>query len=278
VPASDDRTAGLLAQLRAAFAARRGVAVGFSGGVDSAVLAKVAHDALGPRALAITVVSPSLARRELDDARALAGQLGLRWRAVEGRELDDPRYVANPTNRCFFCREEMSAVLARVAGEEGIEAIAMGVHTDDLAEDRPGHAAMRAAGVWFPLLEVGAGKADVRAMAHAVELAVADKPAAACLSSRVQHGDAITPAKLARIEAAEDWLLARGFRVARVRVAGLDARVEVGAEELARLQAMEPEVVDALRALGFARVEIDPRGYRAGGARPAPTNVRLRPA
>lgn len=252
--------------------------VGFSGGVDSAVLAAIAHQALGPRALAVTVVSESLARRELEDARALAGELGLRWLAAEAREMLDPRYAANPTNRCFYCREEMSSVLRRVADREGIAALAMGVHRDDLDEVRPGHEAMRRAGVWFPLLDVGATKADVRALAQGLGLRVADKPAAACLSSRIQHGDPITPEKLRRVEAAEEWLQDRGFQVVRVRVHGEAARVEVGAAEVPRLLALGTDAEAALRGLGFTSVTLDPAGYRAGSIAAAPTNVRLRAA
>ncbi|HEV8359558.1 MAG TPA: ATP-dependent sacrificial sulfur transferase LarE [Candidatus Thermoplasmatota archaeon] len=264
-----DPPAGLAA-LRAAFGARGGVVVGYSGGVDSALLAQTAHDALGARALSVTVDSPSLPRRELAAAEALARERGWRWRAVPARELENPLYVANGADRCFYCREEMSAVLRRVAVQEGLATLAMGVHVDDFAEVRPGHAAMRAAGVWFPLLEVGAGKADVRAMAQALGLKVWDKPAAACLSSRIQHGEPVTVERLRRIEAAEAWLLDQGFRVVRVRARGQRARVEVGPEEVGRLQGNEPAARAALIALGFSAVEIDPLGYRPGAMGAAP--------
>lgn len=253
-----------LAALRAAFAARDGVVVGFSGGVDSALLAKVAHDALGPRALAVTVDSESFARSELADAEAFARGLGLRWQVVEAREMDNPLYVRNAPDRCFFCREEMSAVLRRVADREGIAALAMGVNASDLAEYRPGHEAMRRAGVWFPLLEVGATKDDVRAMARLLGLAVADKPAMACLSSRIQYGQPVTVAALRRVEAAEAWLRARGFAQVRVRVLGERARVEVLPAEVPRLEGMAAEAEAELRRLGFEAVEVDPRGYRPG--------------
>lgn len=256
----------MMAALREAFAARGGAVVGFSGGVDSALLAKVAHDALGPRALAVTVDSESFARRELEGARAFAAGLGLRWRVVQAQEMRNPLYVANGADRCFWCREEMSTVLAKVAAQEGIATLAMGVNVSDLAEVRPGHEAMRRAGIWWPLVEVGAAKEDVRAMARLLGLGVAEKPAMACLSSRIQHGQAVTVETLRRVEAAEDWLRDRDFAQVRVRVHGQDARVEVLPHEVARLQAMAPALEEALRALGFALVAVDPRGYRPGGA------------
>lgn len=253
-----------LAALRAAFAARGAAVVGFSGGVDSALLAKVAHEALGPRALAVTVDSESFARRELEDCRAFAQELGLRWEVVQAQELRNPLYVANTTQRCFFCREEMSAVLRRVADREGIPTLAMGVNVDDLQEFRPGHQAMQRAGVWFPLVEAGATKADIRRMARELGLGVAEKPAMACLSSRIQYGQPVTVETLRRVEAAEDWVRARGFAQVRVRVHGADARVEVLLADVPRLQSLQAELAAALRGLGFREVAVDPQGYRAG--------------
>jgi uncharacterized protein len=263
---------GKLDALQAAFRARGGVVVGFSGGVDSALLAKVAHDALGDRALSVVVDSPTLARAELEGALAFARALGLRCEVAEAREMDNPLYVANPGNRCYFCRGEMSSVLRRVAAREGLGTVAMGVHVGDLGEERPGHAAMREAGVWWPLVEVGAAKEDVRAMARQLGLSVAEKPSMACLSSRIAHGEPITLAKLRRVELAEAWLAARGFRQVRVRAHGDSARVEVPPADLAALRAVAAPAEEALRALGFRAVAIDPRGYRPG----APDEVPAR--
>lgn len=254
----------MLARLRAALAARDGVVVGFSGGVDSALLAAVAHDALGDRTLAVTVDSPSFARRELEGARAFAQALGLRWEVAQAAELSNPLYVANNPDRCFFCRDEMSAVLRRVADREGIATLAMGVNRSDLGEWRPGHEAMKRAGVWFPLLDVGAAKEDVRAMARSLGLAVAEKPAMACLSSRIPHGQPVEEATLRRVEAAEDWLRDRGFAQVRVRALGRDARIEVLPLDVPRLRRMEGEAAAELQRLGFAEVRVDPLGYRAG--------------
>jgi pyridinium-3,5-biscarboxylic acid mononucleotide sulfurtransferase len=262
---SEAAAAAMLDRLRASLAARGGVVVGFSGGVDSAVLAKAAHDALGPRALAVTVDSESFARRERAEAEAFARDLGLRWSVVEAREMDNPLYVRNGADRCFFCREEMSAVLRKVADKEGIATLAMGVNVDDLREVRPGHEAQRRAGVWWPLVEVGATKADVRAMARALGLGLAEKPSMACLSSRIAHGQPVTVEALRRVEAAEEWLRSQGYAVVRVRVQGDAARVEVAPGEVARLQAMAAEVRAQLQGLGFRDAAVDPRGYRPSG-------------
>ena len=244
-----------------------GAVVAFSGGVDSSVLAEVAHRVLGERALAVTADSPSLARRELAGARALAAARGWRHEVVHTGELDDPRYAANPTNRCYFCKTALFdrlAPLAPVASELGAPVL-LGTVTDDLGDWRPGQAAASARGGRHPFVEAGMGKAEVRALARALGLPTAGKPASACLASRLAYGVAVTPAALARVEQAEDLISALGFPVLRVRDLGGDAAsVEVAADDLPRLQPLSGQVTEQLVGLGFASVSIDDRGYRRG--------------
>lgn len=253
-----------LTPLRAAFAAKGSVLVAFSGGVDSAVLAKVASDVLGPRALAVIVDSESYARSERAAAEAFARDLGIAYKVAEASELADPGYAANPPDRCAFCRRGLADTLLPLARVLGLAHVAAGTNTDDVAQKRYGDAALAAAGVWQPYVELGWTKADVRAAARALGLAVADKPSMACLSSRIPTGEAITAAKLRRVEAAEAWIAARGFRQVRVRSTGDAARVEVLPEEVPRLKALETDLRSALLALGFVTVEVDPHGYGGG--------------
>ncbi|MGQ0535943.1 MAG: ATP-dependent sacrificial sulfur transferase LarE [Methanobacteriota archaeon] len=252
----------VLARLLSAMKEKGSLAVGFSGGVDSAVLAAAAARALGDRAVAVTVDSESLPRAELRAAVELARAIGIRHEVVRSHEMLRAEYVANPTDRCYFCRQEMSAEVAVVARGLGCSAVAMGVNVSDLSEHRPGHRAMREAGIWFPLLELGLDKPQVRALAHELGLQVAEKPSMACLSSRIPHGEPITVAKLARIERAEAALHALGFRQVRVRSLGETARIEVGLDEVPRLSAESARVTSLVQAAGFASVEIDERGYR----------------
>lgn len=256
--------AGQLSELTAAFRRQGTVLVAYSGGVDSALLAKVAHDALGAGSLAVVVDSESYAASELAHALAFAHETGFPVEVVRHSELADANYAANPENRCYFCRKGMSEVLAAHATRRGLSRIVVGTNLDDLSEWRPGLAALREAGAWSPLVEVGASKADVRAMATLLGLSVADKPSMACLSSRIPHGEAITETKLRRIERAEEIVRGAGFRQVRVRSLGDLARIEVGPEELERL----PQLLDGLRprilALGYSTVEMDAAGYAPG--------------
>ncbi|GAC1361879.1 MAG: ATP-dependent sacrificial sulfur transferase LarE [Actinomycetota bacterium] len=256
-----------------------GAFVAYSGGVDSALLAEVAHQVLGggrPRgpgpetppgwcgATAVTADSPSLPRRELAGARDLAQRRGWHHLVVQTRELDDPRYVANPPNRCFHCKSALFDQLQPLAEARGM-AVLLGTVTDDLGDWRPGHAAATQRGGRHPLVEAGLCKADVRALSAALGLPTATKPAAACLSSRLAYGVPVTRAALARVEQAEDLLAGLGFAVRRVRDLGQGAAsVEVGIDELPRLRPLEAELTQELLALGFTTVAIDQRGYRRG--------------
>jgi len=248
-----------------AMRARGSVLVAFSGGVDSGLVARVAYDALGDRALAVLADAESLSRREFDEAVAEAAEIGIRLRTVVVSELANERYMANPTNRCYFCRSELSAALVDIAAKEGFRAIADGVNVSDLGDSRPGIRAMDEAGFWHPLVEFRLAKSDVRALARHLGLSFHDKPSNACLSSRVPHGTPITVDILRQVEAAEDLVRARGFRQVRVRHLGATARIEVPVGEIPRLRAMRNEVAEALRSLGYDGAVVDPVGYRSLG-------------
>lgn len=240
------------------------VLVCFSGGVDSSYLLAVAHRALGDRAVGFTAVSPSLPPEEAEAAVALAARLGVRHRAVSTHELDDARYTSNPVDRCYFCKTEVYGVAMAEAKALGLAAVVDGFNRDDRGDHRPGRKAAKELGVRSPLDALGMGKEDIRREARALGLGVWDKPALACLSSRFPYGLSITPERLGQVARAEKAIRAMGFSVVRVRHHGRRARVEVGAEEVPRLQARRAEVDDALRACGYADVELDPRGYRRG--------------
>jgi len=242
------------------------VLVAYSGGVDSALVAKLAHDALGGDALAVIADTETLPRRDLEHARSVAAEIGLPLRVVAASELDLPEYAANPANRCYFCRQGLAGILRPLAQDGGFAAIADGVHRSDLGDVRPGLRAMDEAGFWHPLLEAGLDKGGVRALAREVHLSCWDRPSNACLSSRIPQGELITEEKLRRVELAEDYLVGLGFRQVRVRHASGGARVEVGRPEVPRLL-WEPTAVAVrtrLRELGFGNVVLDPNGYRAG--------------
>ncbi len=248
-----------------AFRARGRSLVAFSGGVDSGLVARLAHDALGDDALAVIADAESLARADLAHALAAAEEIGIALRVVPVSELANAAYAANPSDRCYFCREGLAGALAGIAAKEGYGTIADGVNASDLGDVRPGIRAMDEAGVWHPLLAFGLAKADVREAARSLGLSFWDRPSNACLSSRVPHGTAITLDLLRRVEAAEAAVRARGFRQVRVRHHGATARVEVEPADVPRLLAVEADVAADLRGLGYEAVVVDPRGY---GAKP----------
>lgn len=256
----------LHARLVEAFRAKGRVLVAFSGGVDSAVLAKVGADALGEGSLALIVDSESYAREEKEAAEGFARAMKVPHEVVFHSELADADYAANPVNRCYFCRKGLGEVTKDVARARGFDAVAVGTNLDDLGEWRPGLQAIREEGLWQPFLDLGMTKAEVRAVAHHMRLPVWDKPSMACLSSRIPYGEPVTMEKLTRIGRAESLLRARGFRQVRVRTmdGGATARVEVLPEEIARLEGILHEMAPAFRLLGYARVEVDPKGYRTG--------------
>lgn len=247
-----------------AFRSKGSVIVGFSGGVDSAVLAKLAHDALGERALAVIVDSESYAPEERDAAIAFAADIGLPHEIIWHSELADANYATNPTNRCWFCRQGLSDVLFDIAQKKGFSSVAVGTNADDKKDWRPGDLALKQRGAWQPFVELGMTKADVRALAHELGLPVADKPSMACLSSRIPYGEPVTMEKLTRIGRAEAWLRAQGFQQVRVRTLGDGTNARVETDDPERAATMLAEMTDAFLPLGYHSVEVDARGYRTG--------------
>ncbi|MDE2897290.1 MAG: ATP-dependent sacrificial sulfur transferase LarE, partial [Chloroflexota bacterium] len=233
--------------------------VAYSGGVDSTFLAKMAFDALGNRALAVTAVSPSLAQAERDDATRFADQIGIRHEFIDTRELDNPAYRANDSSRCFHCKAELFDRLREFVAERDVQHMLYGPVVDDLGDFRPGMAASRERGARAPLVEAGLRKAEVRELSRRLGLPSWDKPAVACLSSRVAYGSEVTVEKLGQIEAGEALLRAEGFRELRVRHHGTIARIEVPELELGRFtqdSERRQRILDGLKSLGFTYVTL----------------------
>jgi uncharacterized protein len=251
-------------RLRGELACLRRVAVAFSGGVDSAFLLKMAHDVLETEALGVLAVSPSLPRRERDQAVRTAEAIGAGLVIIDTLEIEDADYAANAPNRCFFCKDHVYAALRRCADERGIFHVLDGMNADDTLDVRPGRAAAMKHGVRSPLNELGFTKEDVRTAARELGLEVWDKPAAACLSSRVPYGTPVTADLLARIEAAEDYLNSLGFAEFRVRHHGDIARIEVPVEAFEKAVMRHTELVGGLKALGWLYVTLDLEGLRQG--------------
>jgi uncharacterized protein len=248
--------------------------VAFSGGVDSTFLLRVAHDVLGDAVLAITAVSPSLAAAERDGAQALARLIGASHLLVETHEIDDPRYVRNDRSRCYFCKSELFRVMREVARAHRGRVLLYGAIPEDLGDDRPGMVAAGESGVRAPLIEAGLSKEMIRTLSRQLGLPTWDKPAMACLASRLPRATPVTREALGQVERAEAAVRSLGYRQVRVRHHGTRARLELDAHGLQEAEAPAARrlLIDAVRAAGFAEVVIDPRGYRpAGSAAPSRT-------
>ncbi len=253
-------------RLRQILTAHSRLIVAYSGGVDSAFLAFAAHQELGGKMCAVIADSASLARTHLQDAVAFARERGIPFAVVETQELENPAYVRNDAMRCFHCKDELFGVLERYREAHGFDAIAYGVNADDAGDFRPGQRAARQHRVLAPLLEAGLSKSEIRELAKRENLRLWDKPASACLSSRMEYGRAVTTEALSVIERGEDALRAMGFRQFRVRHHGEIVRIEIAREELPRALSEERarEFTSVFKALGFKFVTLDLEGFRSG--------------
>jgi len=242
------------------------VIVALSGGADSAYLAWAAHTALGKRALSVTALSPSFSAHDRAMLENFVRATPIRYEFVETHEMENPAYRANPANRCYYCKDELFTVLDTLARERRIAAVAYGVNADDTLDFRPGHRAAAAHKILAPLLDVGLRKSEIRDLSRRAGLSTWDRPASACLSSRIPYGTEVTPERLALVERGEAALRELGFRQFRVRFHDDLARVEIALDELPR--ALQPEVsasiTRAVKGAGFAHVTLDPKGYRQG--------------
>ncbi len=266
-PANDDVLQARLDLCRDILRDCQRVVVAFSAGVDSTFLLAVAVQTLGTgNVLAAIGVSPSLPKRELASARELADRLGVTLAEIATGELDDPQYAANPAQRCYFCKHDLFTRLAVTAKERGFTAIVSGANADDVGDFRPGLKAGAELGVRNPLMDAGLTKGDVRELSRRMDLPTWDKPAMACLASRVPYGHPITAQRLARIERAEQAIKDLGFRQVRVRDHDAVARIEVPSEDLHRLLASRLEVTAQLKQCGYTFVAMDLSGFRSGSA------------
>ena len=255
-----------LEKLNALFAEMDRALIAYSGGIDSTLVAKLAFDALGDRAVAITAESPSLLPEDLEDARIQAAEIGIAHEVVQTHEMDNPNYTANPVNRCYFCKSELHDTLKPLALERGYLYVVDGVNADDLMDYRPGIQAAKERGARSPLAEVGVSKLEVRQLSKQLGLAWWDKPAQPCLSSRFPYGEEITIAKLQRVGRAERYLRNLGLKTLRVRSDGETARIELPPEQIQEfvLTADLPTLVTAFQSYGFLYVTLDLEGFRSG--------------
>ncbi len=255
-----------LTQLKTIFTEMERALIAYSGGIDSTLVAKVAYDVLGDRALAVTAVSPSLLPEELEDAKIQAATIGIPHELVNTHEMDNPNYTSNPVNRCYFCKSELHDTLKPLALKRGYPYVVDGVNADDLRDYRPGIQAAKERGARSPLAEVGITKLEVRQLSQALELPWWDKPAQPCLSSRFPYGEAITIEKLQRVGRAEIYLRNLGYHNLRVRSQGDTARIELPPKQIKEFVATTDldKLVAKLQELGFIYVTLDLEGYRSG--------------
>lgn len=255
-----------LTQLRGIFQGMDRALIAYSGGIDSTLVAKIAYDVLGERALAVTAQSPSLLAEDFEDAQIQAAEIGIAHEVVVTQELDNPNYASNPVNRCYFCKSELHDTLKPLALKRGYPYVVDGVNADDLRDYRPGIQAAKERGARSPLAEVGIAKIEVRELSRALELPWWDKPAQPCLSSRFPYGEAITAEKLQRVGRAERYLRQLGLKTLRVRSAGDTARIELPPEQIKSFVATADleGLVKAFESYGFTYVTLDLEGFSSG--------------
>lgn len=255
-----------LQQLQSIFREMDSALIAYSGGVDSALMAKVAYDILGDRAVAVTAISPSLLPEDLVAAKQQAIEIGIAHHLVETHEMDDPNYAQNPVNRCYFCKSELYDTLKPIALSWGYAYVIDGINADDLQDYRPGIQAAKERGTRSPLAEVGMTKLEVRQLSQALNLPWWDKPAQPCLSSRFPYGEQITVEKLQRVGQAERYLRGLGFKTLRVRSQAETARIELPAADIQSfvLQTDLPALVTAFKSYGFTTVTLDLEGFYSG--------------
>jgi uncharacterized protein len=255
-----------LEQLQALFREIDQALIAYSGGVDSTLVAKIAYDVLGDRALAVTAVSASLLPEELEDAKIQAATIGIAHKIVQTQEMDNPNYTSNPVNRCYFCKSELHDTLKPLALELGYPYVLDGVNADDLHDYRPGIQAAKERGARSPLAEIGVTKAEVRQISQKLGLPWWDKPAQPCLSSRFPYGEEITIAKLQRVGRAEIYLRTLGWQNLRVRSEGDTAKIELSPDKIKDFVTMTdlPSLVSVFQNWGFIYITLDLEGYRSG--------------
>ncbi len=248
----------------AALAGKGSALVAFSGGVDSSVLAALAYRALGDKAVAVTADSQTFAPGELECAKKVANEIGIKHFVVYYNELEEPEFAKNPVDRCYYCKKGLFRELKKIAAQHNIDTIIDGTNISDLKNHRPGYRAVMEEGIYNPFVEFRVTKEEIREMAHALNLSVADKPSMACLSSRFPYGQKITPGALKRVDEAEDYLLRSGFSIVRVRDHAGIARIEIMPDEMHRFLRMREAVASEFKRLGFSYVTLDIIGFRSG--------------
>lgn len=255
-----------LEKLQSLFDEMERALIAYSGGIDSTLVAKIAHDVLGDRALAVTAISPSLLPEDLEEARIQAAEMGIRHQEINTHEMENPNYTSNPVNRCYFCKSELHDTLKPLALQWGYPYIVDGVNADDLRDYRPGIQAAKERGVRSPLAEVGVSKAEVRELSKLLNLSGWNKPAQPCLSSRFPYGEEITVSKLQRVGRAEVYLRKLGWQNLRVRSEKDTARIELPPDKIKEFVMTTDlsQIVKTFRELGFIYVTLDLEGYRSG--------------